>query len=319
VEDGARGLPGTHRGKGGGVRFDGLDLNLLVALDALLKERNITRASEQVHLTQSAMSNALGRLREYFNDELLVQVGRKLELTPRAEGLQEAVHDVLLRIKTSIATQPTFVPEQSDRTFKLLISEYTSSLLMPTMLELVWQQSKTVGFEFMAQTTDPFGLLSRGEADLLLIPDNYLATDHPSEVLFEESYVCVIWKDHSTIGDTLSFEEYLAASHVAVQYGHEHLPAFEGWFLQRFGVVRKIQVVTPNLLAPPELVVGTDRIATIHRRVAQRASATLPIRILPSPIEIPSLKLAMQWHQYRSSDPGLLWLRELLRRAAATI
>jgi DNA-binding transcriptional LysR family regulator len=129
--------------------------------------------------------------------------------------------------------------------------------------------------------------------------------------------VCVIWKDNAIIRDTLSFEQYLAASHVAVQYGNEHLPAFEGWFLRRFGVVRKVQVITPNLLAPPELVVGTDRIATIHRRVAQRASLTLPIRILPSPIEIPNLKLAAQWQPYRSGDPGLLWLRELLHRAAA--
>jgi LysR family nod box-dependent transcriptional activator len=299
------------------LRLDGLDLNLLVALDALLKERNTTRASEKLHLTQSAMSNALSRLREYFNDELLVQVGRKLELTPRAESLQEAVHDVLMRVRTSIASVPMFDPERSDRVFKIAISDFTTSVLMPGVLQLAWRQAKGVSFELLYQTTEPERMLVRGETDLLLIPDNYLTSDHPSEILFEESYVCVIWDQNSLIGDTISFDEYIAASHIAVQYGDDHVPAFEGWFLKRFGVVRKIQVVTANLLAPADLVVGTDRIATMHKRAAARAAKTLPIRILASPIEIPTLKLAMQWHQYRTGDPGLKWLRDLMRQAAA--
>jgi DNA-binding transcriptional LysR family regulator len=301
------------------LRLDGLDLNLLVALDALLKERNTTRASEKLHLTQSAMSNALSRLREYFNDELLVQVGRKLELTPRAESLQEAVHDVLMRVRTSIASVPTFDPVRSDRLFKIAISEFTTSVLMPSVLQLAWRQAKGVAFELLYQTTEPERMLVRGETDLLLIPDNYLTSDHPSEILFEESYVCVVWNENTIIGDTISFDEYVAASHIAVQYGDDHVPAFEGWFLKRFGVVRKIQVITPNLLAPADLVVGTDRIATMHRRAAARAAKTLPIRILASPIEIPNLKLAMQWNQYRAGDPGLQWLRDLMRQAAAGI
>lgn len=118
------------------MRFNRLDLNLLVALDALLTERSITRAAERVHLSQSAMGNALGRLREHLGDELLVQVGRQMELTPRAEVLQEAVRDVLVRIDTSIAAQPEFNCSRSDREFKLFISDYSMDMLMPHALAL---------------------------------------------------------------------------------------------------------------------------------------------------------------------------------------
>jgi DNA-binding transcriptional LysR family regulator len=214
---------------------------------------------------------------------------------------------------------PTFDPEHSDRTFKVLISEFTTAVLMPKVLQLAWQQAKGISFELQPQTSEPERVLARGDSDLLLIPDNYLTSSHPSEILFEENYVCVIWNENSIIGESISLDEYVAASHIAVQYGDDRVPAFEGWFMKRFGVVRKIQVFSHNLLAPADLVVGTDRIATMHSRAAHRAARTLPIRILPSPIEIPTLKLAMQWHQYRSGDPGLKWLRDLMHQAATDI
>ena len=301
------------------MRFDGLDLNLLVALNALLRERNISRAAEHVHLSQPAMSNALGRLREYFDDELLVQVGRKFELTPRAETLHEVVHDILLRIKTTIAEEPRFFPAESDRRFKLLVSEYTTAILMPKVLEQAWEQSKTVGFDLLAQESDPVHLIARGESDLLLVPQTYVSPDHPSEVIYEETHVCVAWNKNPRIGDSLTIEQYMESSHVAVEIGREHLPAFEGWFFQKFGVARKVGATTPSLLAPIDLVVGTERIATVHARAARRAARMLPIKILPAPLDIPPLKMAMQWHKYRSHDPGIAWLRALIKGAAARI
>ena len=111
------------------MRFKKLDLNLLVALDVLLKERSVSRAAEVLNLSASATSNALARLREYFDDELLVQIGRKMELTPRAEGLHAAVRDVLLRIDSTIATQPAFEPDRSDRMFRIFASDYTQVVL----------------------------------------------------------------------------------------------------------------------------------------------------------------------------------------------
>jgi DNA-binding transcriptional LysR family regulator len=302
------------------MRFDGLDLNLLVALNAVLRERNISRAAETVHLSQSAMSNALSRLREYFDDDLLVQVGRKFELTPRAEALHEAVHDILLRIKSSVADEPQFFPAESDRRFKLLVSEYTTSILIPRVLELAWEHSKNIGFDLVAQVTDPVHLIARGESDLLIAPESYMSPDHPSEVIYDETYVCVVWSENKNVGDSLTFEQYAQASHVGVEIGPDHLPTFvEGWLMQKFGLARKIDVTTPSLLAPISLVVGTERIATVHARAAKRALHMLPVKILPTPFEIPVLKMAMQWHKYRSNDPGIGWLRGLIKTAASHI
>nr|MCU0927273.1 LysR family transcriptional regulator [Hydrogenophaga sp.] len=106
------------------------------ALDALLTEKNVTRAGERVFLSQSTMSNALARLREYFDDELLVQVGGRMELTPRAELLHEAVRDVLVRIDTTVAARPAFEPSESDREFTLFVSDYSMEVLIPGMLAL---------------------------------------------------------------------------------------------------------------------------------------------------------------------------------------
>ncbi|MEC4511813.1 LysR family transcriptional regulator, partial [Klebsiella pneumoniae] len=113
------------------MRFNKLDLNLLVALDALLSEQNISRAAEKIHLSQSATSNALARLREYFDDELLVQVGRKMEPTPRAEALKDAVRDILVRVDATVAAQPEFGPAQANRLFRLFVSDYTMTTLIP--------------------------------------------------------------------------------------------------------------------------------------------------------------------------------------------
>ena len=176
------------------MHFNKLDLNLLVALDALLIEGSISRAAARVHLSQSAMSNALARLRAYFEDDLLVQVGRTLELTPRAKALKEAVRDVLMRVDSAIAAEPQFDPSRSDRTFQLLVSDYTTVTLMPHLLALARRQSSTVRFQLCRCRTGPAAARAgRGEADMMVIPRNYCSPDHPVEPLFEEEYVCAVW------------------------------------------------------------------------------------------------------------------------------
>ena len=300
------------------MRFKGLDLNLLVALDAMLKERNISRAAERIHLSQSAMSNALARLRGHFDDELLVQVGRKMELTPRAEALAEAVRDVLTRIDSTIVAQPEFVPAESTRTFRLLVSEYTTTVLMPTLLAMVWQESKGIGFELLPQVASPEQMLTNDDADMLIMPSAFMDASHPSDPLYEDDYSCVVWQGNSAIGETLSLDDFLAAPHVVATVGPDRT-SLESWFLKRYGVTRRVQVTTPNLVAPCMLVIGTDRIATVHTRIASVAAETMPIRVLPTPFEFPRLVQAMQWHKYRTKDPGLTWLRERLRAAANAI
>ena len=133
------------------MRFNKLDLNLLVALDHLLNLRSVSGAAARMNMTQSAMSNALLRLREYFGDDLLVKIGRRMELTPRAEALKDAVRDVLVRVEWTIATTADFDPAQSDRQFNVLVSDYTLATLIPKVLALCRKAESTVRFNFLHQ------------------------------------------------------------------------------------------------------------------------------------------------------------------------
>lgn len=301
------------------MRFNKLDLNLLVALDVLLKERSVTRAAEELSLSPSAVSNALSRLREYFEDELLVQMGRKMELTPRAENLQEAVRDVLLRIDSTIAAPPAFDPQVSDRTFRVFASDYTQLVLGPALMSLAAKQKASVRFEFAPQVNQPHRYLERGEADLLIIPTGFMSPDHPREVLYEEKFVCMVWQGGALAGGRLDFERYIAAEHVVMQPAGGRADAFEGWFLKRYGVTRHVAVQTYSFITLPALVVGTDRVATVHERIARRLVGAWPLEIQPTPMSIDPMEQAMQWHKFRSNDPGLSWLRGLIAEAARHI
>jgi LysR family nod box-dependent transcriptional activator len=297
------------------MRFNKLDLNLLVALDVLLKERSITRAAERLNLSPSAMSSSLARLREYFDDELLVQYGRKMEMTPRAASLQDAVRDVLLRIESTIGVQPAFEPSQSDRVFRIFASDYTQVVLTPHLLQLASDVGCMAQFEFLHQVAHPHKELERGEADLLIIPSGFLSPDHPSEVLYREDFVCVVWRDGPLARDELSFERYLSAGHVVMQPPGRVGISFENWFFQRFGVTRRVAVTTYSFAAMPAAVIGTPFVATVHRRLARQFARHWPLVVRETPVAVDAMDQGVQWHKYRAQDPGLVWLLDLMRRA----
>jgi LysR family transcriptional regulator, nod-box dependent transcriptional activator len=297
------------------MRFNRLDLNLLVALDALLTERSITRASERLNLSPSATSNALARLREYFDDELLVQVGRRMEPTPRAQGLAEAVRDVLVRVDSAIAVQPEFDPSRSDRVFRILASDYTQLVFVPHVMALAHAARCTVRFDFLPQVANPQRNLERGEADLLIIPRGFVSPDHPEELLFKDEFFCMVWQDGPLAQGHLNLERYVAAGHVVMQPAGTEGDSFETWFVKQFGVTRRVAVSTYCFAALPALVVGTDLIATVHARLARTLRSAWPVKLLPPPLPITGMEQGIQWHKYRSQDPGLIWLRGLLSRA----
>lgn len=298
------------------MRFNRLDLNLLVALDALLKECSITRAAERLNLSPSATSNALARLREYFDDELLVQVGRRMEPTPRAQGLQEAVRDVLVRVDSAIAIQPEFDPSTSDRVFRIFVSDYTQMVFVPHVLALASAARCTARFEFLPQVSNPQRSLERGEADLLIIPRGFLSPDHPEELLYTEEFLCVVWREGALAQGELTFERYLAAGHVVMQPQGGIGDSFEVWFAKRYGVTRRVAVTTYGFSALPAMVVGTDLIATVHARLARALQPAWPIELRTPPLPTAPMEQGLQWHKYRSMDPGLVWLRTLLKKAA---
>lgn len=297
------------------MRLHRLDLNLLIALDALLVESSITKAAERLHLSPSATSNALARLREYFEDDLLVQVGRRMVATPRGEGLQEAVRDVLLRVESAIASPPEFAPNQSDRCFRIFVSDYTQLVFVPHLLALAHEDRCTARFDFLPQVSEPQRSLERGDADMLIAPKVFLSPDHPDEVLYTEEFVCAVWRDSALARGELTLERFASAAHAVMRPPPAGGETFETWVIQRFGVTRRMAVTSYGFGALPAMVVGTELIATVHARLGRLMQRAWPIELRTPPMPIAAMEQGLQWHKYRSQDPGLVWLRGLLRRA----
>lgn len=300
------------------MRFNRLDLNLLVALDAMLSLGSVSKAAEQLNLSQSAMSNALSRLRDYFGDELLVPVGRSLEPTPRALLLQDAVRDVLVRVDSAISAKPVFDPTRSDRVFRISCSDFTATTLIPHLLNRMDRNSVSVSIHLTPQVAQPDKALERGEADVLLIPRQYCSPNHPVQTMLDEHFVCGVWSGSRLAGHPLTAEDFLAAGHVVTR-PHTSAQSIESVLLDRLGIQRRIEVTTFSFANLPHLLIGTERIATLHSRLALHSLVTMPLVLHPIPFDLPVMEQAMQWHQYRSTDPGISWLRSELLAAVAEL
>lgn len=297
------------------MRFKRLDLNLLVALDHMLELRSVSAAADKMFMSQSAMSNALTRIRTYFDDPLLVQVGRRMELTPRAEALRPSIRDILVRVEATIDTELEFNPAESTRSFNILLSDYSMRVLMPHVLAASNAQSAKVGFNLLPQTGAPYTLLERGEVDLLVTPSQFTSNDHPSSLLYQDEYVVVACK-HGALADvTLDKATFEASSHVAM-VPPNNAGAVESEILERAGIKRKVDVTSFSFSNLPHLIVGTDRIATVHRHLANIVAERSKFVVYPLPVESPILNQMIQWHAYRELDPGITWLRSLFETAA---
>lgn len=297
--------------------FGGLDLNLLLVLDALFVEKNVTRVGERIHLSQSATSGALSRLREYFKDDLLVPVGRKMVLTPLAEELARPVRELLLQAEGVIQRTPVFSPESSQRRFRIVMSDYVAIVLMTRALPEIQRQAPGITMQILPLRMNA---LEHGDPDLVILPSQILSKDYPSEVLFQDEFVCIACAKNKFIKKTLSLRDYLSLSHVAVRFGeHQDVPSLEEEFLGSLGQKRRIEVVTTGFTLLPQLILGTTRIATVQRRLAEFYARQMPLKIVRLPKPLPRIEETMQWHAFRNSDPGLLWLRQTLKGFAKRV
>ena len=295
------------------MRFKGLDLNLLVALDALLTHQNVTRAAEQIAISQSAMSGALARLREHFQDELLVQVHRRMTLTPLAQSLELPLRAILAQTTKLLNARSEFDPPSSDRRFTISCSDYVWAVLIVHVLRQAATQAPGVEICY-AGTSSRF---ERNEIDLLIAPTGYGPEDHPSEVLFRERYACVVWTGNTLVQDTLSEQQYFTLGHVVAYF--ERRTFVDEWFHNRYGDVLKVAAIAPSFTLVPPSVIGTNHVAVVPMRLARYYAEHMPLRVLPPPIDIPEMIDVIQWKSYQAEDLGVLWLRDLIKQTAKTI
>lgn len=300
------------------MRLNRFDLNLLVALDALLTEQNTTRAAKRVNLSQPAMSCALARLRGYFNDALLQQVGRRFVPTPLGASLVQPVRELLLRTEATLASRPHFDPVTAQRKFKLMMSDYVSTVLMAEIVKRAEHTAPGISFDVLPHGLAPWDALEKGDVDLLLMPDEFLPTNHSTEVLFEEHYVCVAWAENPLVGDRISREQFLQLGHVIARPGAhpERHATVDETFIENQGHRRRIEAIVGEFSVLPQYVVGSRRIATMHYRLAQLYARYLPLKIVPLPFSCPPIREAAAWPRHRDQDLGLAWVRNLLKTTA---
>ncbi len=298
------------------MRFGRLDLNLLVALDVLLTERSVSRTADRLCLSQSATSSALGRLREYFGDELLVVKGRNMILTARAEELVEPVRAVLEQIRTTVAVAPPFEPATTDRMIRIMASDYSTEVLLTRTLAELEKEAPQMCFEIQPMNDSPIEAIERGFVDLLLTIDYAISADHPSQTLFEDDYVVVGDRNNPAMNEPMTRDLYFRLGHVSSRFGKSRVPAFEDWFMRRQKQRRRIEVIAPTFLTLPGLIVGTNRIATMHRRLAEIVVRSVPLVMREVPFAIPPIRESVQWNIANNNDTALRWVVERLRAEA---
>lgn len=296
----------------------GLQLNALVALDALLSERSVTRAARRIGVTQPAMSQTLARLRELFDDPLLVQSGRVMKLTPRADAMMVPLSEALQGVERAVQLGLRFEPKTSRRVFRVAMTDLHVALTLPPLLRALERQAPGVRVQAeVISLPDLTERITDGEIDLalgfLLRPPERIHR----ETLFLDEYVCLVRQGHRLARrKRLTLEDY---------GDHQHLANTPVSFVPRtmagssygFGGREGIRASLPYLLAVPAIVRSTDLVATAPRRLLEAPVSFEGVVVVEAPRELPKVEHSIWWHPRFDGDPAHTWLREQLREAAA--
>ncbi|QQN75336.1 LysR family transcriptional regulator [Croceicoccus sp. YJ47] len=297
------------------MRLDNFDLNLLVAFDVLMQEQNVTRAAHRLHVTQSAMSASLKRLRESFQDDILAQHGKRMIPTPFALTMQGEIADKIAELRALITRQGSFDPRRSERRFRIAASDYITTVLLAPLLDTLEQDAPSASFTFELPGPESQVALGNGDLDLMFTPEFFLHPDHPHELVFAERHVTVACAENPRVAGGLSRATFIDSGHVGVSVARQHTFA-DAWLMQN-AVERRIEVRVPSFIQAPFLVPGTQRLCVMHERLAHDMARRLPLKILPVPFPIPPMREMMQFHATRKGDPGLSWLRAKIREMAS--
>jgi DNA-binding transcriptional LysR family regulator len=301
------------------VNLAGIDLNLLIVFDALMIERQVTRAGERVGLSQPATSNALARLRKLTQDELFIRNRGELQPTPIAFAIAQQIQPALNQIQTALSSAQPFIPLSSDCIFNIGMSDYVEFVLLPPLLEKLETVAPQVRIQVKSGNREQLlALLDSGAIDLIcgLFP-NKIAW-HEKQLLFQEKFVCVCRQDHPLIGDSLSLEEYVKADHLLVSV-QEDMVGRVDYLLAKQNLTRNITLSTPHFLVAPKILTRTDLIATLVERIAQEFAPTLNLKVLPCPLPLKGFSVFMRWHQSMHNHATSTWLRNIIAEVAITV
>jgi DNA-binding transcriptional LysR family regulator len=300
-------MPVTH--------LEGVDLNLLPPLAALLEERHVTRAAERSGLSQPAMSRTLARLRRLLDDQLLVRDGSGYVLTPRAERIQRQLAGLMPRLETLFAAE-VFDPATAEEHYRLAATDYPLLLFLHQVAREVNKLSPHSALRIESPRDEVFNDMLHGRLDL-----TFYVADPPGalrqELLFDDICVCLMSADHPLAKrKRLTLDEYLRCSHLVIDIIDGEQPLIANR-LRELGAARRAALTLPLNVGVPAALPDTNLVATLNRRLVDRYADDPGIAVVAAPVELEPFDYFMVWHPRLDHDPAQLWLRDTIRSVAA--
>ena len=311
------------------MNIDRADLNLLLYFDALLRERNVTRAAQQLGITQPALSNGLKRLREMFDDPLLIRSSEGMTPTERAIELQPKVREVLSQVSSILQPEQQFIPADSHRVFRVMASDYAEATLFPLLVKRMRELAPHIVLDILTPSDISFRDLEQGKVDMAINRFDDMPQSFHQVTVWRDSFSCLLNSSNPAVTD-FDLETYLESSHIwvsktgiGVGFGMSpDKPSGLGWIdqaLNKMGHKRNISIFTRHYQVPALIVGDNDLIATLPSKVAQLQINNPEIVILDPPFDVPEFELKMAWSPLLHHNAAHRWLRSTINEVAAQL
>ncbi|MDU6923410.1 LysR family transcriptional regulator [Franconibacter helveticus 513] len=294
--------------------FRKIDLNLLIAFAVLFREQSVSLAADKLHLGQPAVSGALSRLREMFDDPLFVRSGHRMQPTARAQALHGELMPLLEQLQSALFQQAEFHPQQANATVTLGMTDWVEMWLMPQLIPAL--RDAAPGLRLNVVASDPFTDAQRlegGELDMAISVAQASARWQEREALTQMPFVTLWHPEQITLNNPLSLESYAAQPHLLVTYREASSSQIDT-LLAKQGQRRTVCYTTPHFAALPGLLRQMPALATVPAGLSASWQRNWGLTASPVPLEVPPIEVAMLWHQRHNSDPALMWLREFIRQ-----
>ncbi len=292
-----------------------IDLNLLTIFDAVMTESSISGAAERLSMTQPAVSNAVARMRQIWNDPLFVKDGRGIKPTTFALNLWEQTSGPLVQIRDAVNPRE-FNPTTARRRFRVACADIMVDLVWLPMRHLIEREAPNIDLHAVPYSRlNAYSILPNAEADLVIgVLDDMRGSDR-KELLFNGEYLCAMRRDHPLAGKKLTLEQYLKADHLLVTLSGDP-EGFVDTALSQMGKSRRVAMTVNHFAAVPALLLGSDLIAVVANTVVAKEALAGLVHVTVPPLELPTTQVAVAWHARHDRDPGVHWLKENLVRFA---
>ena len=302
------------------MHISSLDLNLMTVFDALMVNRNVTKAGKDIGRSQPAVSHALARLRAILGDQLFVKTNEGMVPTPRALRLHEQVRPALQYIETAINDEEAFDPATAKRTFLIAMVEHAAFVLMPRLISRLSVDAPSIDLNVVGVTEVPgVDQIDTDQCELAIALQSRNLPGHISSALvYREKFVCVMRADHPILTTSFTLNDYLAYPHSAVRTSGNAVSLVD-MALAELGFERRVAVGISHVLLTNLLLPGSNLIASLPQRNAAFFASERGLAVRDLPFEVPEFETHMAWHRRYEDDPGHLWMRNLIKQVAAAV